>query len=105
MTIPRDGSACTSPAPHDPSVVDTGHEDVQFTSAASGVTAGRVKCSVIGVNAVAETISYLEWWQDRMRYHCLQQVGDGMHFEQRWLDVAPAFINVIGQKKKERCFG
>lgn len=50
----------------------------------------------VGVANVPETVAFLEWWQDRLRSHCLHDVGLGMHFEQRWLDFAPAFVRNVG---------
>lgn len=44
----------------------------------------------------SEARRFLAWWQDRLIAHCRYAVADGMHFEQRWLDFAPAFLDRLG---------
>jgi hypothetical protein len=48
-----------------------------------------------GFVAVAEAPparAFLRWWAERTARHCRHAVGDGMHYEQRWLDLAPVFF-------------
>ncbi|HWQ56197.1 MAG TPA: hypothetical protein VN442_21095 [Bryobacteraceae bacterium] len=44
----------------------------------------------------AEARCFLAWWQERLWSHCVRDVAAGMHFEQRWLDFAPAFVDNVG---------
>jgi len=49
----------------------------------------------VGLLAVAESGTarrFVRWWQDRVSTHCLHAVGEGMHYEQRWLDLVPAYF-------------
>jgi hypothetical protein len=38
---------------------------------------------------------FLRWWQQRLLANCLYAPASGMHFEQRWLDLAPAYIQHV----------
>jgi hypothetical protein len=38
---------------------------------------------------------FLEWWQERVYSHCLYEVGVGMHYEQRWLDLVPGYFETL----------
>jgi hypothetical protein len=44
---------------------------------------------IVGVGATPDGRAFLRWWGDRVRYHCVHDVAGGLHFEQRWLDLAP----------------
>jgi hypothetical protein len=43
-----------------------------------------------------DTRRFLRWWRQRMEDHCLYDPAAGMHFEQRWLDFAPSYIERVG---------
>ena len=52
----------------------------------------------LGVLAVADTPTareFLDWWADRLRTHCLHDVGRGLHFEQRWIDLVPGYFEGV----------
>lgn len=38
---------------------------------------------------------FLRWWQQRMETHCFYDPAAGMHFEQRWLDFAPSYVEQV----------
>ena len=46
----------------------------------------------LGVSGSATARTFLSWWQDRVYRHCRHRVPQGMHYEQRWLDLVPAFF-------------
>lgn len=46
----------------------------------------------LGVSATPTARRFLAWWKDRTYAHCLREVEAGMHYEQRWLDLVPAFF-------------
>ncbi|MCM3879205.1 MAG: hypothetical protein ND807_03765 [Vicinamibacterales bacterium] len=51
-----------------------------------------------GVLAVADTPvthRFLTWWAERAATHCRHAVADGMHYEQRWLDLVPALFEDV----------
>jgi hypothetical protein len=49
----------------------------------------------LGVAATPTARAFLSWWQDRVYEHCRHDVPSGMHFEQRWLDLVPAFFEEV----------
>ncbi|MEY2441283.1 MAG: hypothetical protein QOJ46_709 [bacterium] len=57
----------------------------ELTILLSGVFNG----GIVGVGATADGRAFLRWWADRVRYHCVHDVASGLHYEQRWLDLAP----------------
>jgi len=46
----------------------------------------------LGISNTPTARAFLAWWQDRCREHCLHDVPNGMHFEQRWLDLVPSYF-------------
>jgi hypothetical protein len=46
----------------------------------------------LGVGNTPTAHEFLKWWRDRLRDHCRHDVPEGMHYEQRWLDLVPAFF-------------
>ncbi|MBC7933633.1 MAG: hypothetical protein H7Z38_23990 [Rubrivivax sp.] len=49
----------------------------------------------LGVSDKPEARAFLKWWEDRLYKHCRHNVPHGMHFEQRWLDLVPAFFDDV----------
>ncbi|OFW05484.1 MAG: hypothetical protein A3H96_12280 [Acidobacteria bacterium RIFCSPLOWO2_02_FULL_67_36] len=49
----------------------------------------------LGVSGKPCARAFLTWWQDRLRDHCRHDVPQGMHFEQRWLDLVPAYFDDV----------
>jgi hypothetical protein len=49
----------------------------------------------VGVVAGGASRRFLSWWQDRVYRHCRHAVADGMHYEQRWLDLAPGYFESV----------
>lgn len=50
----------------------------------------------VGFLGVADTDTgraFLSWWTDRLATHCLRDVPNGLHFEQRWLDLVPSYFD------------
>lgn len=54
--------------------------------------AGLFNGGFLGVSDCAETRAFLHWWAERLRTHCYEDVAAGIHFDQRWLDLAPGFV-------------
>ncbi|MGE0639755.1 MAG: hypothetical protein AB7G12_00760 [Thermoanaerobaculia bacterium] len=57
--------------------------------------AGTYNAGVVGVSASAEAMRFLDWWCLRVEHGCLHDVARGMHFEQRWLDLVPAYFEGV----------
>ncbi|MDG4596271.1 MAG: glycosyl transferase [Candidatus Contendobacter sp.] len=49
----------------------------------------------LGVRTSAEGIRFLNWWAERLRYFCHDDIAGGLFTDQRWLDLAPAFFEDI----------
>jgi hypothetical protein len=49
----------------------------------------------VAVSSTSAARQFLAWWQDRLASHCVHAVADGMHFEQRWLDLVPGFFEGV----------
>lgn len=56
---------------------------------------GVFNAGFVAVKRGAAANHLLAWWQDRVYRHCRHAVGDGMHYEQRWLDLAPAYFDNV----------
>ena len=53
---------------------------------------GIFNVGLLGVAASETAPRFVRWWQDRVSTHCLHAVGEGMHYEQRWLDFVPVYF-------------
>ena len=52
----------------------------------------------VGLMGVSDSLTarrFLQWWQDRVYAHGRHATAEGMHYEQRWLDLAPAFFEDV----------
>ena len=49
----------------------------------------------LGVTETETTRAFLGWWQDRLYRYCRHDISQGMHYEQRWLDLVPAFFEDV----------
>lgn len=56
---------------------------------------GVFNAGVVGVSETPAARAFLGWWQDRVYHHCRHAVAQGMHYEQRWLDLAPIFFEDV----------
>lgn len=54
---------------------------------------GTFNVGVLGVSDRPAARRLLAWWQDRLTTGCRHDVAAGMHFEQRWLDLAAAYCD------------
>lgn len=65
--------------------------------------AGIYNAGFVGVTADPEVHRFLDWWDLRLRTHCRCQIEPGMHYDQRWLDLAPAFVSRFHLLRDEGC--
>ena len=49
----------------------------------------------LGVSETRSTRLFLAWWQDRLYEHCCHALERGMHYDQRWLDLAPVYFEDV----------
>ena len=53
---------------------------------------GTFNGGVLGVGSTPAARAFLAWWADRLQRHCVLDVARGLHYEQRWLDLAPTLF-------------
>jgi hypothetical protein len=73
--------------------------------ALSGSSAAARECNILqsgvynvgflGVGETPAARAFLRWWVERLYEHCHHAVPQGMHFEQRWLDLVPAYFEGV----------
>jgi hypothetical protein len=68
-----------------------GAEERELNILLSGV----FNAGFVGVTAGDSANRFLAWWQDRVYRDCHHGVAQGMHYEQRWLDLAPAYFENV----------
>jgi hypothetical protein len=56
---------------------------------------GVFNVGLLGVSATPPARRMLNWWGDRVRDHCLRDVPQGMHYEQRWLDLVLGYFDGV----------
>jgi hypothetical protein len=54
--------------------------------------AGMYNAGFVGVTECDEARRFLDWWDRRLQTHCVDDIRAGLHFDQRWLDMAPALV-------------
>ena len=53
---------------------------------------GIYNAGLIGVTNCTESHRFLAWWDARLHEWCKPEVRRGFHYDQRWLDMAPAYV-------------
>ena len=46
------------------------------------------------ISVSADAMPFLGWWDDRLRWNCRFDQDEGLHVDQRWVDLAPAYFGV-----------
>ncbi len=49
----------------------------------------------LAVRMTEEGRSFVDWWADRLRRFCYDDIPSGLFTDQRWIDLAPAFFDDI----------
>lgn len=49
----------------------------------------------LAVRMTEQGIRFVDWWADRLRQFCYDEVPNGLFTDQRWIDLAPAFFDDI----------
>lgn len=65
--------------------------------------AGIYNGGFVGVTNRDETLRFLHWWEGRLRTHCMESLKQGLHFDQRWLDLAPGFVGDLHLLRDPGC--
>jgi hypothetical protein len=56
---------------------------------------GVYNAGFVGVSDTPAARRFLAWWQDRVYLHCRHALAEGLHNDQRWLDLVPAFFEDV----------
>ncbi len=59
------------------------------------VRAGVVNTGVLGVRAGPTTDAFLAWWMERTLTHAVADLDNGLHLDQRWVDLAPGMFDGV----------
>lgn len=46
------------------------------------------------ISVSTDALAFLDWWDDRLRWNCRFDPDEGLHADQRWVDLAPAYFGV-----------
>ena len=57
----------------------------------------------VGVSRREPAQRFLAWWADRMHTHCRYAPDEGMHYDQRWLDLAPSLFDDVHVVRDPGC--
>ena len=57
---------------------------------------GVFNAGVIGVRRGETADRFLGWWQGQVYSDCRHSLDEGVHYDQRWLDLVPAFFEDVG---------
>lgn len=60
------------------------------------LNAGMFNAGFIGLSQSHQVCAFLQWWESRTSEHGISFVNSGFYFDQRWLDLAPGYV--------EKCF-
>ena len=55
--------------------------------------AGVYNGGFLALRKAPQVLRFLAWWRARMDDQCYHSAAEGMHYEQRWLDFLPAFVD------------
>jgi hypothetical protein len=56
------------------------------------LVAGTYNAGLVGVRDRPDVRRFLAWWQARIEQHPVSDPGAGIHYDQRWLDLAPGYV-------------
>lgn len=56
---------------------------------------GAFNVGFLGVADGPQARELLAWWDARLETHCRHDVARGLHFEQRWMDLAPSLFDGV----------
>jgi hypothetical protein len=57
----------------------------------------------VGLSDTRIARQFLDWWADRLRTHCRHAVPEGMHYDQRWLDLASVYFEDVCLVRDQGC--
>lgn len=74
-----------TPHLHRPAEGDADPDDLAI------MRAGIYNLGFLGASRTEETLGILRWWARRLRFQCVNQQGDGLFTDQKFMDLVPGF--------------
>jgi|ERR1043165_4930026 hypothetical protein len=56
---------------------------------------GTFNGGVLAVSDRPQALAFLSWWETRLRIHCRHAPAEGVHYDQRWLDLVPSLFDEV----------
>lgn len=53
---------------------------------------GLYNAGFFAINRTTESLMFLEWWQERLKYNCFDDAANGLFVDQLWLNFAPIYF-------------
>ncbi len=53
---------------------------------------GLYNAGFFGLHKSGEAFAFLQWWQERLQYHCFDDAVHGLFVDQLWLDLVPLYF-------------
>jgi hypothetical protein len=54
---------------------------------------GLYNAGFFGLQRTSEALAFLQWWQQRLRYHCFDNAANGLFVDQLWLGLVPLYFH------------
>ena len=74
--------------PHICFPIDDGDKPNDFTMLRSGI----YNLGFLALFNTAQVRNLLRWWTARLKHECRMDPDQGLHVDQKWMDLAPAFV-------------
>ncbi|HKI06225.1 MAG TPA: glycosyltransferase [Thermoanaerobaculia bacterium] len=70
-------------------------EDLGLPSELDILLAGTYNLGFLGLAFNERTLAFVDWWARRLYRDCLHEVERGLFVDQRWMDLAPSFLQRV----------
>lgn len=74
-----------------PHLLQYGNIDMELSSTAHGV----YNLGFLAVNNSKEAKEFIDWWANRLELYCYDDIKNGIFTDQKWIDLAPCFFDVL----------
>ncbi|MEA2718879.1 MAG: hypothetical protein QOJ39_743, partial [Candidatus Eremiobacteraeota bacterium] len=65
--------------------------------------AGAYNLGFIGVARTAAALEMLDWWAERLERFCVNDVGEGLFTDQKWIDLVPGMVERVAIVRHRGC--
>jgi len=73
-----------------PHLLQPGNISMELSSVAHGV----YNLGFLAVNRMADAVSFIDWWAERLSQYCYDDKASGIFTDQKWVSLAPCFFDV-----------